>query len=103
MRIGVPSEVKRDEYRVAMTPAGVRELTERGHEVVVQAGAGVGSAIADADYVAQGAAIAADAAGGLRRRGDDRQGEGAAAARGGDAGAAPHPLHLPPPRPRRRS
>ena len=62
MKIGVPSEVKVDEYRVAMTPAGVRELTDRGHEVVVQAGAGVGSAIADADYVAQGAAILPDAA-----------------------------------------
>jgi alanine dehydrogenase len=62
MKIGVPSEVKVDEYRVAMTPAGVRELTDRGHEVVVQAGAGVGSAIADDDYAAQGAAILPDAA-----------------------------------------
>ena len=62
MKIGVPSEVKVDEYRVAMTPAGVRELTDRGHEVVVQAGAGVGSAISDADYVAQGAEILPDAA-----------------------------------------
>jgi alanine dehydrogenase len=62
MKIGVPSEVKVDEYRVAMTPAGVRELTDRGHDVVVQAGAGTGSAIADADYVAQGAEILPDAA-----------------------------------------
>jgi alanine dehydrogenase len=62
MKIGVPSEVKVQEYRVAMTPAGVRELTDHGHEVVVQAGAGVGSAIADADYVAQGAEILPDAA-----------------------------------------
>jgi alanine dehydrogenase len=61
MKIGVPSEVKRDEYRVAMTPAGVRELAEHGHEVVVQAGAGVGSGIADAEYVAQGARVAPDA------------------------------------------
>jgi len=61
MKIGVPSEVKVDEYRVAMTPAGVRELTDRGHEVVVQAGAGVGSAISDADYAAQGAEILPDA------------------------------------------
>ena len=61
MKIGVPSEVKVDEYRVAMTPAGVRELTDRGHEVVVQAGAGVGSAISDEDYVAQGAEILPDA------------------------------------------
>jgi alanine dehydrogenase len=62
MRIGVPTEIKADEYRVALTPAGVRELTARGHEVLVQAGAGEGSAIADSDYVAQGAEIAADAA-----------------------------------------
>ncbi len=57
MKVGVPTEIKADEYRVALTPAGVRELTEHGHEVFVQAGAGEGSAIADADYVAQGARI----------------------------------------------
>ena len=51
MRIGVPTEIKDDEYRVALTPAGVRELTDRGHEVVVQAGAGEGSAIGDDQYV----------------------------------------------------
>jgi alanine dehydrogenase len=62
MKIGVPSEVKVDEYRVAMTPAGVRELTDRGHEVVVQTRAGFGSAIADDDYAAQGAEILPDAA-----------------------------------------
>ncbi len=62
MKIGVPTEVKVQEYRVAMTPAGVRELTDRGHEVLVQAGAGLGSGIADEAYVAQGAAIAPDAA-----------------------------------------
>jgi alanine dehydrogenase len=62
MKIGVPTEVKVHEYRVAMTPAGVRELTDRGHEVVVQAGAGLGSGIDDDAYVAQGAAILPDAA-----------------------------------------
>ena len=61
MKVGVPTEIKTDEYRVALTPSGVRELTDHGHEVVVQAGAGEGSAIADDDYVAQGARIAADA------------------------------------------
>jgi alanine dehydrogenase len=61
MKIGVPSEVKVDEYRVAMTPAGVRELTDHGHEVVIQSGAGVGSAISDDEYVAQGAEILPDA------------------------------------------
>jgi alanine dehydrogenase len=60
-RVGVPSEVKTDEYRVALTPSGVRELTDHGHEVLVQAGSGEGSAIADAAYVEQGARIVADA------------------------------------------
>jgi alanine dehydrogenase len=59
--IGVPTEIKQDEYRVALTPAGVRELTDRGHEVLIQAGAGVGSAIPDDAYVAQGARIVPDA------------------------------------------
>ena len=61
MRIGVPRETKPDEYRVALTPAGTRELTERGHEVLVQAGAGDGSVIPDAEYEAQGARIVPDA------------------------------------------
>ena len=59
MRIGVPTEIKTDEYRVAITPAGVRELTSRGHEVLVQAGAGDGSAMDDEQFVAQGAERAA--------------------------------------------
>src|SRR5947207_10070000 len=61
MRVGVLTELKTDEYRVALTPAGARELTIGGHEVVIQAGAGEGSAIADADYEAQGARIVPDA------------------------------------------
>ena len=61
MRVGVPTEIKTDEYRVAMTPAGVRDMTDAGHEVYVQAGAGEGSAIADRDYEAQGARIVPDA------------------------------------------
>jgi alanine dehydrogenase len=62
MRIGVPTEIKPDEYRVAVTPAGVREMSEHGHEVLVQAGAGEGSAIADEEFAVQGATIVADAA-----------------------------------------
>lgn len=62
MRIGVPSEVKEAEYRVAITPAGVRELTVAGHEVLVQAGAGEGSALSDADYAGAGARVVGDAA-----------------------------------------
>jgi alanine dehydrogenase len=61
VKVGVPTEIKADEYRVALTPSGVRELADRGHEVVVQSGAGEGSAIADDDYAAQGARILADA------------------------------------------
>lgn len=61
MRIGVPSEVKESEYRVAITPAGVRELVLAGHEVLVQAGAGEGSALGDADYAAAGARIVPEA------------------------------------------
>jgi alanine dehydrogenase len=59
--VGIPTEVKDHEYRVAATPEGIRELTHAGHRVVVEAGAGNGSAIADGDYVAAGAEIAPDA------------------------------------------
>ena len=61
MKVGVPTEIKVDEYRVALTPAGVRELVDAGHEVHVQRGAGLGSAITDEQYVAQGATILPDA------------------------------------------
>ncbi|MBV8940614.1 MAG: alanine dehydrogenase [Solirubrobacterales bacterium] len=61
MIVGVPSEVKTDEYRVALTPTGVRELVDAGHSVVVQRSAGLGSAISDEAYAAQGATIVADA------------------------------------------
>jgi alanine dehydrogenase len=61
MKVGIPSEVKPDEYRVAVTAAGVRELVDHGHEVSVQAGAGEGSAIPDSAFEAQGASIVAEA------------------------------------------
>jgi alanine dehydrogenase len=60
--VGVPAEVKTAENRVAMTPDGVRELSHHGHQVLVQAGAGEGSAIADEDYRAAGARLVGDAA-----------------------------------------
>lgn len=63
MRIGVPRERKDHEYRVALTPSGVAELTGDGHEVVVESGAGLGSSISDEDYTAMGATIAPGAAG----------------------------------------
>ncbi len=57
MIIGVPKEVKKDEHRVAITPAGVRELTSQGHRVLIESGAGVGSSILDEAYVANGATM----------------------------------------------
>jgi alanine dehydrogenase len=62
MKVGVPTEIKPDEYRVALTPAGTRELKEHGHDVLVQSGAGDGSRIPDAEYEAQGARILPGAA-----------------------------------------
>lgn len=61
MKISVPKEVKNNEFRVAITPAGVHELVGLGHQVLVQAGAGLGSAISDDEYQQAGATIVADA------------------------------------------
>jgi alanine dehydrogenase len=58
VKIGVPKEIKADEYRVALTPAGTRELVQRGHDVIVETGAGEGSSFTDAAYEAAGARIA---------------------------------------------
>ena len=57
MNIGVPKEVKNNEFRVAITPSGVREFVKNGHAVFIEKGAGLGSAIADDDYVSVGATI----------------------------------------------
>ncbi len=62
MRVGIPAEIKNNENRVAMTPPGVDALVRRGHEVIVQAGAGVGSRITDDDYVRAGARMVGTAA-----------------------------------------
>jgi alanine dehydrogenase len=61
--VGVPTEIKPDEYRVAITPAGVRELVDAGHRVAVQSGAGLGSSITDDAFAAQGATVVSDALG----------------------------------------
>jgi alanine dehydrogenase len=61
VKIAVPREIKNNEYRVALTPAGAHELTTRGHEVYVEAGAGLGSAIPDEEYLAAGAKVLASA------------------------------------------
>src|SRR5664280_1862143 len=57
MHVGIPKEVKNNEYRVAITPAGVHELVRNGHEVCVETGAGIGSSITDGEYVRAGAKI----------------------------------------------
>jgi alanine dehydrogenase len=61
MRVGVPRELKDNEYRVAITPAGVRELVVGGHNVIIERGAGLGSSIPDTDFERAGAAIVPDA------------------------------------------
>jgi len=62
MIIGVPTEIKSDEYRVSLVPAGAEILVKAGHQVLVQAGAGLGTGIEDADYAAHGAEVVASAA-----------------------------------------
>src|SRR5436853_4949553 len=61
MKVGVVKEIKADEYRVALTPAGARELVQRGHDVLVETGAGEGSAFPDSEYAAVGARLATGA------------------------------------------
>lgn len=61
MNIGVPKEIKNNEFRVAITPAGVREFVNHGHSVFIETGAGLGSAITDEDYKKVGATILASA------------------------------------------
>jgi alanine dehydrogenase len=61
VKVGIPREVKNHEYRVAITPSGVHEFVRNGHDVVIEAGAGLGSSITDEEYRAAGASILADA------------------------------------------
>jgi alanine dehydrogenase len=62
MLIGIPKEIKNNENRVALTPAGVQSLVAKGHEVLIETNAGLGSGFTDADYEKQGAKIVATAA-----------------------------------------
>ncbi|THG32403.1 alanine dehydrogenase [Naasia lichenicola] len=62
MRIGVPKEIKNNEFRVAITPPGVHDLVAMGHQVTIEQGAGLGSSITDEEYIEAGATIAPDAA-----------------------------------------
>src|SRR5690606_25057592 len=60
--VGVPKEIKRDEYRVAMLPVGVEELVRAGHQVLIEQGAGLGSGLADHAYLEVGAELVSSAA-----------------------------------------
>ena len=75
--VGVPKEIKDNENRVAVQPDGVAELVHHGHRVLVETGAGNGSRFPDAEYAAAGASDRAHGGRGFRRRGPDRQGQGA--------------------------
>ncbi len=81
MRVGVPKEIKIHEYRVGLVPGSVRELVQHGHEVLVETRRGAGIGYDDAAYVAAGARIGRYRGCGIRKRRDDREGEGAAAGR----------------------
>src|ERR1700751_814724 len=63
MKVGVPAEVKNREFRVAITPAGVHELTRAGHEVFIEAGAGAGASLPAEEFAAAGASIVPTAGG----------------------------------------
>ena len=97
MIVGVPKETKRDEYRVGLLPVGAEELTRAGHRVLVEAGAGLGSGLADQDYVSSGARTGRQPQRALRPGRHDHQGQGAAARRNRPAAARPDRLHLLPP------
>ena len=80
MIVGVPKEIKDNEYRVALTPGGAHLLVSEGHRVLVQAGAGVGSGFPDAEYAQSGAVIVPTAAEAWAAEHGD-EGQGAAAGR----------------------
>ena len=103
MIVGVPKEIKTDEYRVAMIPVGVEELTRAGHGVLIQTGAGYGSGISDEQYAEHGAEIVADAADVWKPGRPHRQSQGTAARRMADDAARADRLHLFPFRRRRES
>ena len=62
MRVGVPKEIKKNEHRIGLTPTAVREYVAHGHQVSIEAGAGMGAGFTDEDYVKAGAKIVATAA-----------------------------------------
>ena len=103
MLVGVPKEIKDNEFRVGMTPAAVAELVHHGHEVIVETEAGLGSGSPDEEYVRAGAKIVTARRRHLRSRRDGREGQGAAARRAQAAAARADPVHLPASRARSRA
>ena len=99
LRVGVPTEIKKDEYRVAMTPAGVRDLTDVGHEVDRPGRRRRGQRDQRRRLRGAGRADRARRRRGVRRGRDDRQGQGAAARGGRAAAPGAHAVHLPAPGP----
>ena len=99
MKVGVPTEIKTDEYRVSLTPAGVRELVEHGHEVLIQSERRSGQHDPGRGVLGAGRAHPAGRRRGVRGGRDDPRRQGAAAGGGGDAPARPPAVHLPAPRP----
>ena len=102
MRIGVPKEIKDNEFRVGLTPSSVAELVHHGHEVLVERGAGAGSGLTDAEYAAAGASLERRARSDFRVQRPDREGQGAAAAASADCCAAAKccsPICISPPMP----
>ena len=94
MIVGVPKEIKNEEYRVAVTPIGVKEFVRAGHNVVIQKGAGVGSGF-DGRGVQGGRRQDGQGRRRVRRGRHDRQGQGAAAGRVRQVQEGPDPLHVP--------
>ena len=92
MLIGVPKEIKDNEFRVGMTPAVAAELIHHGHSVLVETSAGLGSGLTDDEYREAGATIVNDAERDLCARRDDREGQGAAGRRAQAAAAAARSL-----------
>ena len=97
MKIGVPKEIKVHEYRVGLVPAGVRELVDAGHEVLVQTGAGAGIGFEDSHYQAAGVQDRRHARRYIYVLRPRREGQGASARRVPATEQGTGPVHLSPP------
>ena len=96
MIVGILKEIKAEENRVSMTPAGVEVMKQHGHTVLVEKDAGIGSGFNNTDYRAAGAKIAKSASGSLRQSGDGHARQRAASTRIRPDPGGPDRIHLPP-------